>query len=61
MESLIKLITGLSLLIFAILLDYIGASFDSLWILIISMILAIAGAFVGLRGLFEFLGERFSK
>ncbi|AKA74440.1 hypothetical protein SULI_11450 [Saccharolobus solfataricus] len=59
MRSLFKVIVGLAMLGGAIGLDYVGASFQSLSILIISMILAIAGAMVGIRGLMEFLGERF--
>ena len=42
----------------AIGLDYVGSSFESLPVLVLSMTLAIAGALVGLRGLIEFIGER---
>ncbi|WP_338602366.1 hypothetical protein V6M85_02065 [Sulfolobus tengchongensis] len=59
MGSLIKVLVGLLMLVSAIGLDYFGASLQSLQILIISMIIAIAGALVGIRGLIEFLGEKF--
>jgi hypothetical protein len=49
------------MLLGAIGLDYFGASLQSLSLLVISMIIAIAGALVGIRGLIEFLGERFSR
>ncbi|MCH4814736.1 MAG: hypothetical protein QXY87_09920 [Saccharolobus sp.] len=59
MRSILKIIVGLAMLSGAIGLDYVGASFQSLSVLVVSMILAIAGAMVGIRGLMEFLGERF--
>ena len=58
-SSVLKIIVGLGLLFSAIGLDYVGASLENLTVLVLSMALAIAGAFVGLRGLIEFLGERF--
>ncbi|ACP34622.1 hypothetical protein [Saccharolobus islandicus] len=59
MRSILKIMVGLAMLSGAIGLDYIGASFQSLSVLVVSMILAIAGTMVGIRGLMEFLGERF--
>jgi len=53
-----KIIVGLALLFSAIGLDYVGASFENLPVLVVSMIFAIAGALVGLRGLMEFFSER---
>lgn len=61
MRSILKVLIGLVMLFGAIGLDYFGASLQSLSLLVISMIIAIAGAFVGIRGLIEFLGERFSR
>ena len=61
MQSLLKVIVGLTMLLGAIGLDYLGASLQSLSIIVISMIVSIAGALVGIRGLLEFLGERFSS
>jgi len=58
-DSIIKIIVGLALLFSAIGLDYVGATFESLPVLVLSMVLAIAGALVGLRGLIEFFSERF--
>jgi len=57
-RSLIQIIVGLGMLLSAIGFDYIGASFESLPVLVLSMTLAIAGAVVGLRGLIAFIGER---
>ncbi|ACP49496.1 conserved hypothetical protein [Sulfolobus islandicus Y.N.15.51] len=59
MRSILKIMVGLAMLSGAIGLDYIGASFQSLSVLVVSMILAIAGTMVSIRGLMEFLGERF--
>jgi len=57
-SSLTQIIVGLGMLFSAIGLDYVGASFENLPVLVLSMTLAIAGAVVGLRGLIEFIGER---
>ena len=57
-SSITKIIVGLALLFSAIGLDYVGASFENLPVLVLSMIFAIAGALVGLRGLIEFFSER---
>ena len=46
------------MLLSALGLDYLGASFENLPVLVLSMTLAIAGAIVGLKGLIEFIGER---
>ncbi|MEM3802729.1 MAG: hypothetical protein QXE55_07740 [Saccharolobus sp.] len=61
MGPIIKVIVGLLLLFSAIGLDYFGSYFQNLFILLISIIIAIAGALVGIRGMIEFLGERFSR
>ncbi|AOL17769.1 hypothetical protein BFU36_08550 [Sulfolobus sp. A20] len=61
MRSIFKVIIGLLMLSSAIAIDYVGYMFQSLSILMLSMILAVAGALVGIRGLIEFLGDRFSK
>ncbi|MEM3225982.1 MAG: hypothetical protein QXS44_02940 [Saccharolobus sp.] len=61
MGPIIKVIVGLLLLFSAIGLDYFGSYFQNLFILVISIIIAIAGALVGIRGMIEFLGERFSR
>jgi len=57
-RSLIQIIVGLGMLLSALGLDYVGVSFESLPVLVLSMTLAIAGAVVGLRGLIAFIGER---
>lgn len=61
MGSIIKIIVGILMLFSAIGLDYFGSYFQSLVILVISIIIAIAGALVGIRGMIEFLGERLQK
>ena len=61
MGPIIKVIVGLLLLFSAIGLDYFGSYFQNLLILVISIIIAIAGALVGIRGMIECLGERFSR
>lgn len=61
MGPIIKVLVGLLLLFSAIGLDYFGSYFQNLFILLISIIIAIAGALVGIRGMIEFLGERFSR
>ena len=55
------LIVGAALLVGGIVADIIGTKYQILFLLIFSFGLAIAGALVAMRGLFEFLGERFSS
>jgi hypothetical protein len=48
---------GMGLLLGAIGLDLVGTQLQSLYVLVLSFAMAIAGAIVALRGLVEFLGE----
>lgn len=47
------------MLLGSILLDLGGSYFGSILLLIVSFALGIAGALVAIRGLIEFLGERY--
>jgi hypothetical protein len=58
-HSVTVLLAGASMLVGAIVLDLAGAYFQSLPLLIVSFAFGIAGALVAVRGLMEFLGERF--
>jgi len=60
-HSVRVLIAGVAMLIVGIFTDIIGAKYQLLFLLVISLGLAIAGALVAMRGLLEFLGERFSS
>ena len=60
-SSLRKILAGLALLFTALGLDYVGSGMGSLPVLVLSMVLAIAGALVGLRGMIELIGERLSQ
>ena len=51
------LFLGLVMLFGSIALDLVGSQLQSLYVLIISLAVGIAGAIVALRGLVEFLGE----
>ena len=48
---------GLVLLFLSLLLEQVGSRYGSLWVLVISLSLGIAGAVVAFRGLLDFLGE----
>ncbi|MDA4137107.1 MAG: hypothetical protein OK449_08970 [Thaumarchaeota archaeon] len=48
---------GVLLLVGAIVLDLAGSALQSIFVLIISFALAIAGAVVALRGVIDYLGE----
>jgi len=48
---------GVLLLLSAIVLDLAGSALQSIFVLIISFALAIAGAVVALRGMIDYLGE----
>jgi hypothetical protein len=48
---------GVLLLLSAIVLDLAGSALQSIFVLIISFALAIAGAVVALRGIIDYLGE----
>ena len=61
MGPIIKVIVGLLMLFGSIGFDYFGSYFQSLTILVISMIMGIAGAVVGIRGMIEFIAEKLSK
>lgn len=50
---------GLALLFLSLLLEQVGSRYQSLWVLVISLSLGIAGAVVAFRGLLEFFGEVF--
>jgi hypothetical protein len=55
-----KLITAVAMILFALVLDVTsGGSPVALFQLLISFALALGGAVVGIRGLVEFLSERF--
>jgi hypothetical protein len=49
---------GVLLLLSAIVLDLAGSALQSIFVLIISFALGIAGAVVAVRGLIEFIAER---
>jgi len=55
------LIAGVAMLMGGIFTDIIGTRYQLLFLLVISLGLAIAGALVAMRGMLEFLGERFSS
>ena len=57
-HSLQVLLTGVGLLIAAIISDIIGSNYQVLLLVLISAILAIGGAFVAVRGMFEVLADR---
>jgi hypothetical protein len=50
---------GLALLFLSLLFEQIGSRYQSLWVLVLSLSLGIAGSVVAFRGLLEFLGEVF--
>jgi hypothetical protein len=58
-HSLRVLLVGFTLLFGAIAFDLVGASFQILGVIIFSFILAISGAVVAVRGMLEYLSERF--
>jgi hypothetical protein len=51
------LFLGLAMLFGSIALDLVGSQLQSLYVLVVSFAVGIAGAIVALRGLVEFLGE----
>ena len=57
-HSVQVLSTGVLLLIAAIATDLVGAQYQLLALLILSFVLAVAGAVVAVRGMFEFFGDR---
>lgn len=57
-RSFKALAVGFGLLLGAIAFDVIGADYQILPVLIVSFMLAVGGAVVAVRGMFEFLGER---
>jgi len=48
---------GVALLASSIILDFVGSSLGSIFVLILSFALGIAGAVVSIRGVIEFLTE----
>lgn len=52
------LATGLALIFSALATDWIGSTYQLLTVLVLSFILAVAGAVISVRGLVEFLGDR---
>jgi hypothetical protein len=52
------LIIGVTLLFSSIVLDLAGSALQSIFVLIISFALGIAGAVVAVRGVIEFIAER---
>ena len=57
-HSVQVLALGIALLLGAMSADVIGTAYQLLFLLILSLVLAVAGAVVAIRGMFEFLGER---
>ncbi|HYW82794.1 MAG TPA: hypothetical protein VFB30_06040 [Spirochaetia bacterium] len=51
------LLLGLAMLFGSLALDLVGARSQSLYVLVLSFAVGIAGAIVALRGLVDFLGE----
>jgi hypothetical protein len=51
------LLLGLAMLLGSLALDLVGARSQSLYVLVLSFAVGIAGAIVALRGLVDFLGE----
>lgn len=58
-QSVRVLLVGFGLLFGAIAFDLIGANLQILPVIIFSFILAISGALVAVRGMLEYLSERF--
>ena len=50
------LLLGLAMLFGSLALDLVGQQFQSLYVLVLSFAVGIAGAIVALRGLVDFLG-----
>lgn len=50
------LLLGLAMLFASLALDLVGQRFQSLYVLVLSFAMGIAGAIVALRGLVDFLG-----
>ncbi|HEV2390247.1 MAG TPA: hypothetical protein VGS04_05935 [Nitrososphaerales archaeon] len=50
------LLLGLAMLFASLALDLLGQHFQSLYVLVLSFAMGIAGAIVALRGLVDFLG-----
>ena len=58
MRAAIKAVSlGLMLLFLSLLLEQVGSRYGSLWVLVISLSLGIAGAVVAFRGLLDLFGE----
>jgi hypothetical protein len=53
------LLLGLAMLLGSLALDLVGSQFQSLYVLVLSFAVGVAGAIVALRGLVDFLGELF--
>jgi len=51
------LLLGLAMLFASLALDLLGSRFQSLYVLVLSFAVGVAGAIVALRGLLDFLGE----
>ncbi|AHC50916.1 hypothetical protein SUSAZ_02185 [Sulfolobus acidocaldarius SUSAZ] len=58
MNSKQRIVFAVGIIFMAILFDYLGSSFQNIWILVLSMAMAIAGALVGIRSIIEYLGEK---
>ena len=52
------LLVGVTLILSAMVTDWIGSTYQLLLVLIVSLAMAVAGAVISIRGLMEFLGER---
>jgi len=52
------LLVGIGLIFAAMATDWIGSTYQLLLVLMFSLVLAVAGAIVSIRGMFEFLGDR---
>ncbi len=51
------LVLGLVLLFGSLALDFLGSRYQSLYVLVLSFAVGIAGAIVALRGLVDFFGD----
>ncbi|AAY79845.1 hypothetical protein [Sulfolobus acidocaldarius] len=58
MNSKQRIVFAVGIILMAILFDYLGSSFQNIWILVLSMALAITGVLIGIRSIIEYLGER---
>ena len=57
LQAVRVILAGVGLLLAALASDLVGSSFQLLWLLVLSLALAVGGAVVAMRGLIELLGD----